>query len=366
MNNLMKKDYKVVEKTKWFSLVSLAIVLLAVILGVLRGVEGKNPVNIGIDFTGGAMIEFEVGSFAGSEDFQKKFDTEMRSILKDNYSIADEMQISPSGSGYTLTYRLNYYFNGTYNGVTYTGNLGSSAEAHDAFKESLENKDEGSVFNKLADKTRELVKSVVDDEDKDELNQYTDASQFLRITDVGPTASATLLKTAIIAIVVALVVILVYIIIRFTFLSGLAAILALLHDVAIMIALTTIFYIPVNSTFVAAVITIIGYSINASIVIFDKIRECKNPNNTAFALATDVEVANYSIKHSFVKIFLSTVTTLIMVVAVVLFSVATIQEFVLPIIFGLISGLFSALCLSPTLWVAFRKADAKRKANKKA
>lgn len=364
MNNLMKKDYKVVEKTKWFSLVSLAIVLLAVILGVLRGVEGKNPVNIGIDFTGGAMIEFEVGSFAGSEDFQKKFDTEMRAILKDNYSIADEMQISPSGSGYTLSYRLNYYFNGSFNGNTYTGNLGASAEAHDAFIDSLNNKDEGGIFNKMAAKTVELVKNAGASED--ELNQYTDASQFLRITDVGASASATLLRTAIIAIVVALVVILVYIIIRFTFLSGLAAILALLHDVAIMIALTTIFYIPVNSTFVAAVITIIGYSINASIVIFDKIRECKNPNNTAFALATDAEVANYSIKHSFVKIFLSTVTTLIMVVAVVLFSVATIQEFVLPIIFGLISGLFSALCLSPTLWVAFRKADAKRKANKKA
>lgn len=364
MNNLMKKDYKVVEKTKWFSLVSLAIVLLAVILGVLRGVEGKNPVNIGIDFTGGAMIEFEVGSFAGSEDFQKKFDTEMRSILKDNYSIADEMQISPSGSGYTLSYRLNYYFNGSYNGNTYTGNLGASAEAHDAFIDSLKNKDEGGIFNKMAAKTAELAKNAGASED--ELNQYTDASQFLRITDVGASASATLLRTAIIAIVVALVVILVYIIIRFTFLSGLAAILALIHDVLIMVALTTIFYIPVNSTFVAAVITIIGYSINASIVIFDKIRECKNPNNTAFALATDAEVANYSIKHSFVKIFLSTVTTLIMVVAVVLFSVATIQEFVLPIIFGLISGLFSALCLSPTLWVAFRKAEAKRKANKKA
>lgn len=362
MNNL-KRDYKVVENTKWFSLVSLAIVVLAIILGVVRGVEGKNPMNIGIDFTGGAMIEYELGSFAGDENFQKDFDKEMRAILSTNYSIADQMQISPSGSGYTLSYRLNYYFNGSYNGVTYTGGLGESAEAHNAFIESLKNNNEGGIFNKLAAKTVELVKANAA---ADEVNQYNDASQFLRITDVGASASATLLRTAIIAIVVALVVILVYIIIRFTFLSGLAAILALLHDVLIMVALTVIFYIPVNSTFVAAVITIIGYSINASIVIFDKIRECKNPNNTAFALATDAEVANYSIKHSFMKIFLSTVTTLIMVVAVVLFSVATIQEFVLPIIFGLISGLFSALCLSPTLWVAFKKAESKRKANKKA
>lgn len=355
MSNLMKKDYKVVENTKWFSLVSLAIVLLAVVLMVVRGVSGNNVMNIGIDFTGGSTVEFELGSFAGNDGFQEKFDEEMRSILSENYSIADALQVSPSDTGYTYSYRLNYYFKGTYNGKTYSGNLGGSnnSEAHDAFKDSLKDAEEGGVFYRMAEKTRELAKA-------EEATFNPEDSELIRITDVGPTASDTLIRTAVIAIVVALVVILIYIIIRFTFLSGLAAIIALLHDVVIMVALTTIFYIPINSTFIAAVITIIGYSINASIVIFDKIRECKNPNNTAFALATDTEIANYSIKHSFVKIFLSTLTTLIMVVAVVLFSVATIQEFVLPIIFGLVSGLFSALCLSPTLWVAFMNAKNKK------
>ena len=362
MSNFMKKDYKVVENTKWFSLVSLAIVLLAVVLMIVRGVSGNNVMNIGIDFTGGATVEFELGSFAGDDGFQKTFDQEMRSILSENYSIADQMQVSPSDTGYTYSYRLNYYFKGTYNGKTYSGNLGgaSDSEAHDAFKDSLKNSEEGGVFYKMAAKTRELVPET----DKATFNP--EDSELIRITDVGPTASDTLIRTAIIAIVVALVVILIYIMIRFTFLSGLSAIIALLHDVLIMVALTTIFYIPVNSTFIAAVITIIGYSINASIVIFDKIRECKNPNNTAFALASNTEIANYSIKHSFVKIFLSTLTTLIMVVAVVLFSVATIQEFVLPIIFGLISGMFSALCLSPTLWVAFMRIKENKKAGKNA
>ena len=357
MNKLMKKDYKVVEHTKWYSLVSIAIILVAAVMMIVRAASGNNVMNFGIDFTGGATIEFELDSFAGEETFRTNFDKEMRAILGENYKVSDQLQVSPSTSGgYTYSYRLTYYFKGTYNDQTYNGPLGSSSEAHDAFIQSLK----GDTFDKLVEKVTELVP----DEAKSNFTT-SNGSEYIRIFDVGPSASQTLLNSAILATVVALVVILIYIIIRFTFLSGFAAIIALLHDVAIMVALTAIFNIPVNSTFIAAVITIIGYSINASIVVFDKVRECTNPNNAAFAMASDAEIANYSIKHSFMKIFLSTLTTLIMVVAVALFAVSTIQEFVLPIIFGLISGLFSALCLSPTLWVAFRKIAAKRKSKKK-
>lgn len=353
MNKAMKRDYHVVEKTKWFALISLVIILVAAVMMVVRGM------NVGIDFTGGATIEFELDTFAEDKDFQSNFDTEMRKILEENYSISDQMQVSPSGAGYTYSYRLNNYFKGTYGANSYNGALGNSDEAHNDFINSLKDTGTDGVSTKLFDKVMELVPDDVE-------NFNPTNSELIRITDIGPTASETLLNSAIWATVVALIVILVYIIIRFTFFSGLAALIALFHDVLIMVALTTIFYIPVNSTFIAAVITIIGYSINASIVIFDKIRECKNPNNTAFAMASDTEIANYAIKHSFVKIFLSTITTLIMVVAVVMFSVSTIREFLLPIIFGLISGLFSALCLSPTLWVAFEKMNKKRKEKKKA
>lgn len=354
MSRFMNKDYKIVEKTKWMVIVPVLLIVVAIVL------IACGRMNIGMDFTGGATVEFELGAFGEADSFKKTFDTEMRNILEDNYEISDQIQVSPSGSGYTYSYRLTYFFKGEYEGVDYDGKLGSSDAAHDAFINSLKSSEEGGTLARLLAKTRELVPA----EEAESFNP-TD-SELIRVYDVGATASKTLLDSAILAIAVALVVILVYIIIRFNFLSGLAALIALIHDVLIMTALTTIFYIPVNSTFIAAVITIIGYSINASIVVFDKIRECRNPSNSAFAMASDAEVANYAIKHSFVKIFLSTLTTLIMVVAVVLFSVATIQEFVLPIIFGLISGLFSALCLAPTLWVAFRKIQANRKTAKKA
>ena len=80
--------------------------------------------------------------------------------------------------------------------------------------------------------------------------------------------------------------------------------------------------------------------------------------------ASNEEIANYSIKHSLVKVLLSVLTTLIMVVALVLFSVSTIQEFILPIIFGLIAGTFSATCINPSLWVIFEKIGAKAKSKK--
>lgn len=353
MSRLMNKDYKIVEKTKWMAIVPALLIVVAIVL------IACGRMNIGMDFTGGATVEFELGAFAGEDAFKKDFDSEMRDILEANYDISDQIQVSPSGSGYTYSYRLTYFFKGEYEGVNYNGKLDSSDAAHDAFINSLKSSEEGGTLAKLLAKTRELAVSQ-------EVEFNPTDSELIRVYDVGATASKTLLDSAILAIAVALVVILVYIIIRFNFLSGLAALIALIHDVLIMTALTTIFYIPVNSTFIAAVITIIGYSINASIVVFDKIRECRNPSNSAFTMASDAEVANYAIKHSFVKIFLSTLTTLIMVVAVVLFSVATIQEFVLPIIFGLISGLFSALCLAPTLWVAFRKIQSNRKTAKKA
>lgn len=90
---------------------------------------------------------------------------------------------------------------------------------------------------------------------------------------VGNESAKWVLKSAIIAVAVAIAVILVYIAIRFTLLSGLAAILALIHNVLIMFALTSIFQISVNQTFIAAIVTIIGYSINSTIVVFDKVRE---------------------------------------------------------------------------------------------
>ncbi len=347
MSKLMKKDFKVVQRFPILIAISAVVILAGLLVMIFSGL------NIGIDYEGGAKVEIELaGDYSENAEFRNGFEDKFTAFINDNgYEVADKMQVSPlSEGGATYEFRLSYELNGK--------KVGKSEEEQTAFIQSLN--------GAADDASDEGFKGVLEAEVQKYLEEKGMGAEYeegcVKIAVIGASSSQSLLNATFLAIALALVAILVYIMIRFTVSSGLAAICGLTHDVLIMIALTAIFQIPVNTTFIAAVITIIGYSINASIVIFDKVRECRK--STAFAYASDEEIANYAIKHSFVKIALSIITTLIMVVALVLFSVSTIQEFILPIIFGLIAGTFSALCLSPSIWVKFRKIGAKMKKKK--
>ena len=344
----MRKDrnLKIVQNFKWFALVSLVVILVGVVLMCTVGL------NIGIDFTGGAKVEIElVGEEFAKAETQKDFDdTFVKKVEDQGFNVVDRMQVSILDGGIaTYELRLEYEYN---------GKVVKSEDEQEAFKVALNGIDEDATQNGLRGFLEEEIQSYLGEDS----NAYTE--DCVRVYLVGATASASLIKSAIWAIIAAIAVILVYIIIRFTLSSGIAAVIALAHDVLVMIAITAMCQISVNSTFIAAAITIIGYSINATIVIFDKIRECTK--STAFVGKTDEEIANYAIKHSMVKILLSTITTLIMVVALVIVSVSAIREFILPIIFGLIAGTYSSICLSPSVWVKLRKIGAKIQKSKKA
>lgn len=345
MSKLMKKDFKIVENFGGLAFISLIIILVGAMFIAAFGL------NIGIDYEGGAKVEVELSTDSVVEH-EKDFEKTLTDFMtKGGYTVSDKMQKSElTGGGYTYEFRLKYELNGK--------KMGDSEEAQTQFVQSLNGNETVSGDHGFRGEIEEAVKAFLESKGIDEYQEGC-----VRIAVIGKSSSDSLMNSTILAIILALVAILVYIIIRFTVSSGLAALCGLIHDVAIMVSLTAIFQIPVNMTFIAAVITIIGYSINSSIVIFDKVRECTK--SAAFAYASDAEIANYAIKHSMVKILLSILTTLIMVVALVLFSVSTIQEFIIPIIFGLIAGTFSALCLSPSLWVVYRKIGAKIK-NKKA
>lgn len=351
MANLMKKDFKIVEKFKWFILVSLAVI----IAGVVCVCMGR--FNLGIDYTGGAKISVELGSFAkGHED---EFEDTYKKFLEEKgFKVLDRMQISESEGYEELEFRLEYSLNGKKIDT-------NDADQQEAFKLALTGDDSDAADKGVqGDLQQDLIKEggFIQKYNDGNVDDYQQAEEFIKAYVVGASASSSLINAAIWAIVVAIIVMLIYIMIRFTVSGAFAAIFALLHDVLVMTALTAIFNIPVNSTFIAAVITIIGYSINSTIVIFDKIRECiKSP---AFELASDAEIANYSIKHSFVKIFLSSLTTMIMILALLFFSVSTIQEFILPIVFGLLAGFWSAVLLSSSVWVFNRKLAKKLKAGK--
>ena len=175
--------------------------------------------------------------------------------------------------------------------------------------------------------------------------------EMLKALSVSKEHGSGLLEGA--AMAVAVVVILVYIAIRFNLLAGVSAVIALLHDVLIMVAFTTIFQLPVNMTFIAAIITIVGYSINATIVVFDRIRELHAlPSNLE---KTDAEIANEAIAGTLSRSILTSITTLVMITILAIFGSSAIRDFAFPIIFGLLAGLYSSVLLSAPLWVKLRK-----------
>lgn len=181
------------------------------------------------------------------------------------------------------------------------------------------------------------------------------------INSVSATIGGRLVKTAILSVCIAIVLMLVYIAFRFQFASALAAIVCLCHDVLVMFTFYTIFQIPINSNIIAALLTILGYSINATIIIFDRIRENKKHMEGDFA-----NVVNVSIRETFNRSLNTTLTTLFTIGMIYILGVSSIRNFALPIIIGLVAGFFSSVFLSGMLWYTFDKLFSKKKEKKQA
>lgn len=182
------------------------------------------------------------------------------------------------------------------------------------------------------------------------------ATAFIQVEDVSATMGAELRQQALTAALIACLLMLVYITIRFEFFTGISAVICLIHDVLIMLAFYAIFKVPVNANFIAAVLTIIGYSINNTIVIFDRIRE--NQKRAARELAS---LVNTSVSQSLKRSIYTTITTIIPVVLLYVLGVDSIKEFALPLIVGLLAGTYSSLLLAGSVWYGFKKATRKRK-----
>lgn len=184
----------------------------------------------------------------------------------------------------------------------------------------------------------------------------------LQVDNISPTVGGELKRQALVAAVIAAILMLVYITIRFEMRTGIAAVICLIHDVIIMIAVYAIFQIPINSNFIAAILTIIGYSINNTIVVFDRIRENYGKNKRApFA-----ETVNMSIKQTLTRSINTTITTLLPVVMLFIFGVTSIRQFTIPLMVGLVAGTFSSVFLAGPIWVMMKNLQAKRKHKKAA
>lgn len=281
---------KIVEKKKiWFS-ISAIIILIGIGFMIFKGL------NLGIDFAGGTSVVFEFGG-----DFNK--------------AEVDEMVEEYAKDPITNTINDTQY--------------------------EVKSKD----FTN--DKVNEFVKAL---KEKYDTMPKEDSKVIISQDEVGASIGKDLTKSSLIALSIAFVAMLIYIAIRFEFKFGIAALIALIHDVLITLSVYAVFEISVNSPFIAAILTIIGYSINATIVIFDRIRENRKANRRI-----DInELADKSITQTMARSINTTLTTLFTIVAVYIF-VPSVRDFSFPIIIGILSGTYSSIVIAPSIWSLLEK-----------
>ena len=190
--------------------------------------------------------------------------------------------------------------------------------------------------------------------------------RFISVDHVSAIAGRDLLSNAVKALLIAFVCMLIYIAIRFSPLSGAAALFALVHDILIMCAFMVFFRFAfqVNSSFIAAILTIVGYSINNTIIIFDRIRENrKRPGMSQMPMMDVVEV---SVSSTLARTINTTLTTLITLVCLFIFGVSSIREFAFPLIIGMLAGTYSSVLLSGQVWAMWDEKLAAKRAAKSA
>jgi len=195
------------------------------------------------------------------------------------------------------------------------------------------------------------VKETTTDQRKELFEQFkakynlTDEDQ-LGVEDMAPTVSGEMKAKAVQAIVLAAVLMLAYITIRFKDVyMGTSAVLALIHDVFVVLIVYSVFRVPVNNSFIAVMLTILGYSINDTIVILDRIRE-----NKGKAKKTDAEIINMSITQSLTRTINTSVTTLSVVLLLFIFGTASVKEFALPLVVGVSVGTYSSIFIASPIW----------------
>ncbi|WP_432665394.1 protein translocase subunit SecF [Wukongibacter baidiensis] len=274
------QNYKI-----WFS-ISLAVMILGIVMAATSGV------NFGIDFTGGTLMQFNIG-----QDFTVE---EIREI--------------------TSTFELEA-------DVLHAG--ATKKEVIIKTKKDLSNQQRMEVFDAFKEKY-----NLVDDD-------FRQAQQF------GPSMGVEIRNKALISILLASIGMLIYITFRFKSIKfGAAAIIALVHDTLIVLSMYAIFKIPVNSPFIAAILTIVGYSINDTIVVFDRLRE----NLKYQKKETAFEIADTSIKQTLTRSINTSLTTLLVIGSLYVLGVESIKEFALPLLAGVITGTYSSIFIASPVW----------------
>lgn len=287
----------------------------------------------------------------------------LKIIEKSKIWLSISLIIIVVGLGFMAFRGLNFgidFKGGTQVSIQLNDNV-SKDEADAIVKEYVENasttiSDDKEYEIKATQLDSEQVSNIMNDlQEKYSLDDDALISQ----DEIGASIGKDLTEKSLTALAIAFVAMLIYIAIRFEFKSGLVALVALMHDVLITFSIYAIFDLTINSPFIAAILTIVGYSINATIVIFDRIRE----NEKKTRRKSSTEIANLSINQTMKRSIYTTITTLFTIVSVYVF-VPSVREFAFPIIVGIISGGYSSVLIAPSLWVVIKNRKKSSKAKK--
>ena len=303
-----KKILKFAEAKKYFFLTSIVLIAAGTIWSSVNGMK------LDTQFTGGVILRY---TYSGQADTGK--------IQKEVQNIVDR-SVNVQTSKDSATGEKNLV-------ITLSGKKG------------------------LTPKQQKEILNTLNEEKKDQF-------QTSETSAIEPYIGAKALKNSVIAIVLSVLFIIVYIRLRFSALGGLAsgvtAVIALLHDILIVLFVFGIFRIPLNDAFVAVTLTIIGYSINDTIVLYDRIREHRNNTKQKTTLAELVDISTTeTIQRSINTAFTVVLCAFIIFVVSVIYGMESITNFSLPLLAGLISGCYSSICIAGPLWVWWEEHSEK-------
>ncbi|WP_333871189.1 protein translocase subunit SecF [Desulforamulus putei] len=289
--------FHIIKTRKIYYILSLAIIILGIVSLLTRGL------NLGIDFTGGNLVELRFKNPTTVEN--------VRAALAD-YNLEDSKIQSSGENTYLIRTKV------------------------------LSQQESDKAFNGISEKLG--------------------GATMLRNELVGPVIGKELTRQALLALGIASVLMVLYITWRFEFLQAIAAIGTLLHDVLVMVGMASLLQIEIDSSFVAAVLTIIGYSINDTIVIFDRIRENLRQNRKE-ELA---DLVNKSLWQTMARSINTVLTVVFVLLALFFFGGTTIHNFVTLLLIGIISGAYSSIFNASPIWYDLRRLQRERKRSVKA
>ncbi|MEG0918316.1 MAG: protein translocase subunit SecD [Anaerovoracaceae bacterium] len=297
-NFAIKKQFKFIKNRKLYYIISIVVIVIGLGFGLIKGM------NYGIDFTGGTMLNI---------DLNQKVSTEEIETVLEKSGIVDAE-------------------------IVYGG--AEQEEVIIKTEKALDNKERAAVVSSLQDEFK-----------------FED-SDVLGVELFGPTVGKELKNNAIKAVLLAALGMLIYIRVRFReWKFGAAALLGVLHDVLIVIAFYAVFSVTVNNPFIAGILTVVGYSINDTIVIFDRIRE----NNRFAKKDQAIEIIDKSINQTLSRSIMTTFTTLIVMVPLYIMTSSSLREFILPLMVGVAVGCISSIFVCSPLYYEFssRKGGSK-------